>query len=783
CGESRNDPILRSFDGMRYPFQLAGEFVLAQTKGLDIQVRYQPISNTASFTSVLALRYDKHVVTFKAGSNSVWIDREVHDLDINAPHLVTKNLAIVLEGNKFAVLAGRQRLYVAVHSSRLDVRVQPAPGSQGEWKGLLGNYNGDSGDLSTREGKVIDIRDDEVRRKQYGDSWRLSQAESFLPYVDDQTTETFTDRSHPTSSFKLSDLDDKKFQELAALCKKNGVSGSAALHGCIYDLGASGDMSLASTYANSLPVLGVLETADTGGEVAVRVPATVAAGGTLPVFWFGPAKARKKLTLRDDKGKVVSRTSIGRKSPRTWLAPTTAGTYTLELDAGGTKASTKLVVEPITVSLEAPKAVDGAATVEVTIKGAEQSNGYVGLLPPKQSNLKKRLTTWRASRSGKVSINAPARAGTYTLVFTVRGSNGERVLATRPLEVSAARATVEHSAAVEAGAFIELEINGPRARGDVVALFAGKDLVARLDAGRTPPKLRAPAITGTYKLRYIANAADGKAVLAESVLKVTPASASIDAPDTVAGGAPFEVELKGPLRSGDLLALLPPGQEALSKSVIRRPAVARTTLRAPYEPGTYQLHYVLADSRRLGKTIARRTLRVTPGAKRPKATDRPGAVPIDGKLPNLDLKGAQLKGFGSSKVERVVFKVPKSVEARSLLQIKMDVTGKIGLGDFIEIALKGSKKPAFRVPAMSAQFPVPMPDKPGTYELRYVALIDLRTKATKVVTTSVVQVTPGAKITVKSPSTAAAGRRFEVTVTGTPGMGTLILIVKPEVKT
>jgi hypothetical protein len=84
---------------------------------------------------------------------------------------------------------------------------------------------------------------------------------------------------------------------------------------------------------------------------------------------------------------------------------------------------------------------------------------------------------------------------------------------------------------------------------------------------------------------------------------------------------------------------------------------------------------------------------------------------------------------------------------------------------------------------MSAQFPVPMPDKPGTYELRYVALIDLKTKATKVVTTSVVQVTPGAKITVKSPSTAAAGRRFEVTVTGTPGMGTLILIVKPEVKT
>jgi hypothetical protein len=176
--------------------------------------------------------------------------------------------------------------------------------------------------------------------------------------------------------------------------------------------------------------------------------------------------------------------------------------------------------------------------------------------------------------------------------------------------------------------------------------------------------------------------------------------------------------------------------------------------------------------------IARREIRIKPGA--PGAVQTPGMVPIAG-LPQATLPDDPSKlALPTSTVTSVSFDHPASVAAKSNVFVKLKVKGEMGLADTLDLVRPGDGKPLFSIPAISSGFPLPAPDKPGTYELRYVARSDLR--STKIVGTSTLRVTAAKPISVDSPASAVAGSTFEVKVHGSPGMGSVIVVVPPGAK-
>src|SRR5690606_17636881 len=75
----------------------------------------------------------------------------------------------------------------------------------------------------------------------------------------------------------------------------------------------------------------------------------------------------------------------------------------------------------------------------------------------------------------------------------------------------------------------------------------------------SPVTLRMPLDPGSYELRFVQS---GKKVLARQPIAVTPATATLSAPDSAAAGSIVEVEFTGPPPgSGDYVAVSPRGSK------------------------------------------------------------------------------------------------------------------------------------------------------------------------------------------------------------------------------
>lgn len=87
--------------------------------------------------------------------------------------------------------------------------------------------------------------------RDFGNSWRISQAESLFDYGSGQTTETFTSRNFPNSYLTLGSLLPAQIRAAEATCREAGVEADL-LEGCIFDVGMTGDNVFAKSAANAL---------------------------------------------------------------------------------------------------------------------------------------------------------------------------------------------------------------------------------------------------------------------------------------------------------------------------------------------------------------------------------------------------------------------------------------------------------------------------------------------------------------------------------------------------
>ena len=101
----------------------------------------------------------------------------------------------------------------------------------------------------------------EQLNQQFGDSWRINQAESLFDYPVGMTTASFTDRSFPDQFLTLNGVSDEDLEAAIAECEEAGVS-EEMMDGCVFDVAATGNGGFANAAVNAVTAVVVERVTD-----------------------------------------------------------------------------------------------------------------------------------------------------------------------------------------------------------------------------------------------------------------------------------------------------------------------------------------------------------------------------------------------------------------------------------------------------------------------------------------------------------------------------------------
>lgn len=222
---------------------------------------------------------------------------------------------------------------------------------------------------------------------------------------------------------------------------------------------------------------------------------------------------------------------------------------------------------------------------------------------------------------------------------------------------------------------------------------------------------------------------------AKPVAKPAPPKVTLTAPKTVVAGDPLQAAWSGSSARDDMIGFTVPKNETISSNAVDTSQGSPTTLRAPDKPGAYELVYL---DRAAGRVIARAAIEVVPA----KAT----------------LEAVETITLGGT--------------------VEVAWTGPNNPGDFITIVPPAAPKNEHRDYATTADgtpAKVRVPDRAGTYEIRYVTGQDNEILARRTVVALPV------RVELAAPDQAPAGARVKVAWSGAPNNpGDFITIVKPD---
>ncbi len=256
---STGDPHLRTADQTYYDLQAVGEFtwLTSDTADLTVQVRQQPMadSKTIAMTTAVALGADgdRLMISSPTGPGApMGVTSASTTLApfgrTTLPHGDT--VARSATGLVLTMKDGT-RVWVRTNPRGLDVNADLPATRQNHMHGLAGPFTGQSGGpVQTKSGSNLtttQLRDYDTLYRTYGDSWRITQAESlFTDKAGDATA--FDDRAFPD---RTSAAPNSSAQAAAkAVCASLGLAGPE-LAACLFDVAATGDAGFASATALS----------------------------------------------------------------------------------------------------------------------------------------------------------------------------------------------------------------------------------------------------------------------------------------------------------------------------------------------------------------------------------------------------------------------------------------------------------------------------------------------------------------------------------------------------
>lgn len=252
-GGGWGDPHLKTFDGISYDFQGAGEFVIVEaTDGnpFTIQGRQRPYgsSNRVTIYSGVATRIGADTVALYADRvPTLWVNGSPVSLGVNGVKGLADGGRVTRRGQTSTYVVAwptGERLVVDVFTpTYMNVQVLLPDSRRGAVHGLYGNFNGsrqDDFELRDRTSMAQPLAFSEM----YGifaDSWRITQEESLFDYLPGETTDSFTIRPFPSAPSYVSTLPPTQRTAAEAACTQVGAANPVLREACVVDVALTGD--------------------------------------------------------------------------------------------------------------------------------------------------------------------------------------------------------------------------------------------------------------------------------------------------------------------------------------------------------------------------------------------------------------------------------------------------------------------------------------------------------------------------------------------------------------
>jgi Ca-activated chloride channel family protein len=515
-------------------------------------------------------------------------------------------------------------------------------------------------------------------------------------------------------------------------------------------------------------------------KITLSAPKTVTAGDTLRVGWSGANAKTDTIGFTLPRNETVSGNSVDTaQNPASLRAPDKPGAYEIVYHDGGTGrivARAPIEVTPAKATLEAVETITIGGTVEVAWTGPNNPGDFITIVPPTAA--KDEYRDFSGTDGGSpAKVRVPDRPGTYEIRY-VTGQQNE-ILARRTVVALAARVELVAQDQAPAGSFISVKWSGaPNNPGDFITVVrpdaekgAYTEFFSPKDVDPETARLRLPPRPGLYEIRYVT--AQTNEILARRPVIASATSATLDAPSSAPAGSRIKVAWTGPDNDGDFVTVVPvdaPKGEYTQYFNPKGLTPDDATLTLPTRPGNYEIRYVVAGS---NETLARRpitvtavqaTLEVPPSAPagariRVKWTgpDNEGDY-ITAVRPDAD-RGAYTnyfnpRGMDPDDAKLVLPPAPGEYEVRYVtggearvlararirtepFTIAIEAPDSVGAGKELEFKWTGPKLPEnyFAIAKAGAdadayesavgadgedELRIVAPEKPGTYELRYV---------------------------------------------------------------
>ncbi|MEM5788960.1 MAG: hypothetical protein AAGU11_16730, partial [Syntrophobacteraceae bacterium] len=179
------------------------------------------------------------------------------------------------------------------------------------------------------------------------------------------------------------------------------------------------------------------------------------------------------------------------------------------------------------------------------------------------------------------------------------------------IEVTPVKAGVRPPASAQVAKVFSVPWDGPNYEGDYVAVSRPEQPDSAYEnynyTGRgNPAKLQAPSEPGQYEVRYVM--ASGNKVLARAPIVIEKADAQVMAPEFADMSAVFEIQWQGPGNENDYISIsLPDDQGQTYKNYTYTSKGNPAKLKAPSEPGKYEVRYILGKG---AKILARTSITI-----------------------------------------------------------------------------------------------------------------------------------------------------------------------------
>ncbi len=234
--------------------------------------------------------------------------------------------------------------------------------------------------------------------------------------------------------------------------------------------------------------------------------------------------------------------------------------------------------------------------------GPDKEQDYIAIIKA-GTTLQDGEASYAWTKAGSpLQIVAPGQPGDYEIIYVMQGKTERKVLANLALKVVPGDFSIDSPETAIEGATIPVKWTAASVTdGSYIDLVpagytetSGELSYAYVSDGSSL-ELLAPLNAGSYEIRFVLEAPDGRIVKFTRPLTVTRAEASIDFPSSVAAGTEFTLTWTGPSNANSYLDIVPAGYTETSGELAYAYISGGETLTmyAPSDPGQYQVRFIL----------------------------------------------------------------------------------------------------------------------------------------------------------------------------------------------